>query len=59
MPSILVAEDDRDIQELIVYNLEQEGYRVRALSRGDEILEAIKVEMPDLLLLDDARNEWD
>jgi len=52
MQYILVAEDDRDIQELIVYNLEQDGFKVRALSRGDLILEAIKKERPLLLLLD-------
>jgi DNA-binding response OmpR family regulator len=49
---ILVAEDDRDIQELIVYNLQQEGFKVKALGRGDEIIESIKKERPALLFLD-------
>jgi DNA-binding response OmpR family regulator len=52
MQYILVAEDDRDIQELIVYNLEQDGFKVQALSRGDLVLDAIKKEKPALLLLD-------
>ncbi len=52
MSYILVAEDDRDIQELIVYNLQQEGFKVKALGRGDEIIGLIKKERPDLLFLD-------
>lgn len=52
MQYVLVAEDDRDIQELIVYNLTQEGFKVTALNRGDQVLEAIKIKRPDLLLLD-------
>ena len=52
MRYILVAEDDRDIQELIVYNFEQEGFKVKAVSRGDEVLDIIKKEKPSLLLLD-------
>jgi DNA-binding response OmpR family regulator len=52
MQYILVAEDDRDIQELIVYNLEQDGFKVQAVSRGDLILDIIKKAKPTLLLLD-------
>src|ERR1700722_8920177 len=49
---ILVAEDNRDIQELIAYNLRQEGFEVATVSQGDQVLESISKRKPDLLLLD-------
>src|SRR5258708_635516 len=49
---ILVAEDNRDIQELIAYNLRQEGFEVATVSQGDQILDSILKRKPDLLLLD-------
>ena len=49
---ILVAEDNRDIQELIVYNLRQEGFEVATVSQGDQVLDSINKKVPDLLLLD-------
>jgi len=50
--SILVIEDDRDITELIRYNLEQEGFRVSAVADGERGLEAAMRSKPDLVLLD-------
>src|SRR5260370_764456 len=53
MPGIiLLAEDYQDIQELIAYNLRQEGFEIIAVSQGDQVLEAISKKRPDLLLLD-------
>jgi two-component system alkaline phosphatase synthesis response regulator PhoP len=52
MQYILVAEDDRDIQELIIYNLKLEGFRVKGISRGDQIIESVKNDRPALLFLD-------
>lgn len=49
---ILVAEDNRDIQDLICYNLRQEGFEVSAVSQGDQVLDSINKRRPDLLLLD-------
>ena len=50
--SILVVEDESDIQELIRYNLEKEGYRVTCAGTGEEALEQIARKQPDLILLD-------
>lgn len=49
---ILVVEDDRDINELIRYNLEREGFDVLSLFDGAEVLEVASTRRPDLILLD-------
>src|ERR1041385_7626841 len=52
MKSILIIEDDRDIIELVRYNLEKEGYRVSAAEDGVSGLAQAKNSPPDLLVLD-------
>ncbi|MFB0546948.1 MAG: response regulator transcription factor [Anaerolineae bacterium] len=49
---ILVAEDERDIRELIVFSLRYGGYEVLEVTNGVEALEVARHEMPDLILLD-------
>ena len=49
---ILVVEDEKDIQELVRYNLVKEGYAVQCMTTGEEALRAIRVSAPDLVLLD-------
>jgi two-component system phosphate regulon response regulator PhoB len=49
---ILVVEDERDIAALVAYHLTREGYRVRTAEGGNEALEAVAAERPDLVLLD-------
>lgn len=49
---ILVIEDDKDIVELVRYNLEKEGYQVTACSDGATGLAQVRKSPPDLLLLD-------
>ncbi|MFZ5802810.1 MAG: response regulator [Candidatus Omnitrophota bacterium] len=51
-PTILVVEDEKNIVELVKYNLEKEGFRVLFSIRGDEGLEKIRRELPDLIILD-------
>lgn len=50
--SILVVEDEDDIRELLRYNLVKEGYRVTGAASGEEAFKAVRVAMPDLVLLD-------
>lgn len=48
----MLVDDDRDILELLEYNLEKEGYKVKAL---DDSWNAVKVALdfsPDLIILD-------
>lgn len=49
---VLLVEDEADISELIQYNLERNGYRVRPISNGKEAIEATLKFAPDLILLD-------
>jgi DNA-binding response OmpR family regulator len=50
--TILVADDDPDIQSLVVLRLERSGYRVIRASDGEEALELALAEHPDLAVLD-------
>jgi len=50
--TVLVIEDDSDIQELISYNLTREGYRVIKAGTGEEGLDQSRRERPGLILLD-------
>jgi CheY-like chemotaxis protein len=52
MAKILIAEDERDIRDLIAFTLRFAGHEVVATSNGEEILEAAPLEMPDLILMD-------
>ena len=49
---ILVVEDERSIQELLRFNLEQAGYAVRIAATGEAALAAVREAPPDLILLD-------
>ena len=52
MKRILIIEDDRDIIELVRYNLVNEGFQVTAASDGTAGLASVKKSPPDILLLD-------
>ncbi len=52
MKRILIIEDDRDIVELVRYNLAQDGFQVAAAGDGAAGLAMVKKAPPDLLLLD-------
>lgn len=49
---ILVVDDEKDIIEVIKYNLEREGFRVIPAYNGEDALRLAKREPPDLLILD-------
>ncbi|MFA6714584.1 MAG: response regulator transcription factor [Victivallaceae bacterium] len=50
---ILIVEDEEDIQELIRYNLEKEGFcNLQVVDSGEGALETLKTFSPDLILLD-------
>ena len=50
--SVLIVEDDRNIQELLQLYLEKEGYAVTVASDGDQGLTKFRTIKPDLVLLD-------
>ena len=51
-PLILVAEDERDIRDLIVFTLQINGYNVVDVTNGEEAVEKAKEIIPDLILMD-------
>ena len=50
--SVLIVEDDRNIQELLQLYLEKEGYAVTVASDGGQGLSKFRAIKPDLVLLD-------
>lgn len=52
MAKILVAEDERDIRELIGFTLRFAGFEVVLVGTGVEAIEKALSERPDLILLD-------
>ena len=52
MTKILVADDERDIRELIGFTLRFAGFEVVLTSDGFEAIEKAALEQPDLILLD-------
>lgn len=50
--SILVVDDERDIIELIEYNLSREGYSVFSAQTGEEALATAQSKLPELIILD-------
>lgn len=52
MAKILIAEDERDIRELIVFTLEFGGFNVVAAKDGQEAVEKAQEDDFDLILMD-------
>ena len=52
MARILIAEDERDIRDLIAFTLRFAGHEVIATANGEEALNMALQTVPDLILLD-------
>ncbi|RMG88028.1 MAG: response regulator [Chloroflexi bacterium] len=52
MARILVAEDERDIRELIAFTLTFAGHQIVQAANGEEAVELAQKEKPDLILMD-------
>lgn len=49
---VLVVDDDSDILDLLKYNLEKEGFKVKTLDNSTKTLSVAKEFSPDLIILD-------
>ena len=49
---ILIAEDDQSISRLIAYKFEKEDYEIKIIEDGDKVLEEIRADHYDALILD-------
>lgn len=52
MTKILVAEDERDIRDLISFTLQFAGFEVVSASNGADAVVLAEEELPDLILMD-------
>ena len=52
MAKILIAEDERDIRDLVAFTLRFAGYEVVAAANGEEAVLLAPKENPDLILMD-------
>jgi len=50
--TIMVIEDEKEIRELIRYNLERAGFRVQVISDGEEGVRQVFASRPDAVVLD-------
>ena len=51
-PLAVVADDDRDVRELVVHLLESDGWEAVPVCDGEETLEVLRRRSADLLVLD-------
>jgi two-component system alkaline phosphatase synthesis response regulator PhoP len=56
---ILLVDDEKDILEIVGYNLAQEGYQISTASNGKEAIIKAKKELPQLIILDVMMPEMD
>jgi len=52
MAKILIAEDERDIRDLVAFTLRFAGHEVVAASNGEEAVQLAPSTNPDLILMD-------
>lgn len=52
MKSVLIIEDEKDLAELLAFNLEKEGFAATCVYDGKLGLERAGADLPDLILLD-------
>ena len=49
---VYIVEDERKLAELLRDYLEQDGFRVSIITRGDEAVDRVREKIPDAVLLD-------
>ena len=52
MKKVLIIEDEKDLAELLAFNIEKEGYAATCVHDGKQGLERAGADLPDLILLD-------
>lgn len=52
MPKVMIVDDDRTMVSLLKILLEMDGYEVVNVTNGNDFLPNVRVEKPDIVLLD-------
>ncbi len=50
--TVLIVDDEKDVREILEYNISKEGYKVYSAKNGEEAIEAVKTKKPHLIVLD-------
>lgn len=48
----MVVDDEETLNRLITYNLEKEGFTTTSLYNGEEVMDLVRLQNPDLIVLD-------
>lgn len=59
MKKILIADDEKDVLEILAKKLTQKGYEVQAVSLGKAVVDTAKTFQPDLLIQDILMSDTD
>ena len=59
MKKILIVDDDQGIRTLYAYELAEEGYEVATCGDGSLVMESIKKERPDLVVMEIRLGKYD
>ncbi len=49
---IYIVEDDMDLADILIFNLEKEGFEVKHFTNGNDFFKAIEQVLPDIVVLD-------
>jgi DNA-binding response OmpR family regulator len=52
LPTILVADDDKDFREIIVDFLSRKGFQVKTASNGEEVVKTAREIKPSMIIMD-------
>ncbi|MCK0119928.1 MAG: phosphate regulon transcriptional regulator PhoB [Yoonia sp.] len=52
IPHVLVVDDEASQREMLIYNIEAEGYRTTKASNGEDALLSVAEDPPDVIILD-------
>lgn len=52
MANILVADDEKSVIELVAFLLEKDGHKVRTAGDGQNAMDQVMMERPDLIVMD-------
>lgn len=52
IPTVLLVDDNPELLKLVSLRLESNGFKVRTASNGEEALDSIKKDIPDIIILD-------
>ncbi len=59
MKTILIVDDDKNLRRLYKSEFEADGYRIVLAESGQQALDAVAQEIPDLIVLDIRMQEMD